>query len=341
MDDLLSFFRLLFLMSLTVTIALPPLSSLRAFEAAARHLSFRKAAEELHVTPAAISHQLKTLEDALGVKLFRRANRRVELTPAARAAASHLHEGFASIFKAVDRLREGERSNVLTVSAAPSFAGKWLMPRLHRFVGRFPEIDVRLSARMRSSNSPSRGFAVYADINDSSLDDADLAIRLGDGEFRGMRVDRLLDLTVAPMASPQLAQGTRALKTPADLQRHTLLHDDRAYFESGRPNWDCWLDAAGVTGIDTSHGVHFSHASLAIDAAVDGLGVVVSVLALAGADLAAGRLILPFELSLPSDFSYFIVCDPAQSNRPAIKAFCDWLLEEARITAAQPALACS
>jgi LysR family glycine cleavage system transcriptional activator len=194
---------------------------------------------------------------------------------------------------------------------------------------------------MRSSNSPSRGFAVYADINDSSLDDADLAIRLGDGEFRGMRVDRLLDLTVAPMASPQLAQGTRALKTPADLQRHTLLHDDRAYFESGRPNWDCWLDAAGVTGIDTSHGVHFSHASLAIDAAVDGLGVVVSVLALAGADLAAGRLILPFELSLPSDFSYFIVCDPAQSNRPAIKAFCDWLLEEARITAAQPALACS
>ena len=140
------------------------------------------------------------------------------------------------------------------------------------------------------------------------------------------------------MVSPQVAQGTRALNAPVDLQRHTLLHDDRAYFANGRLNWDCWLDAAGVSGIDTSHGVHFSHASLAIDAAVDGLGVVVSVLALASADLAAGRLILPFELSVPSDFSYYIVCDPVQSNRPAIKAFCDWLLEEAAAPTTLPTL---
>ena len=156
-----------------MNVALPPLNALRAFEAAARHLSFRKAAQELHVTPAAISHQLKALEDYLGVKLFRRANRRVELTPAARAAAPRLHEGFASIFEAVERLREGEAANVLTVSAAPSFAAKWLMPRLHRFVSTHPEIDVRLSARMRSSSSIGRGQAVRSGINDVSLDDAD------------------------------------------------------------------------------------------------------------------------------------------------------------------------
>src|SRR6188768_3853689 len=129
---------------------LPPLSSLRAFEAAARLMSFRKAAEELSVTPAAISHQLKTLEDYLGVRLFRRANRRVELTAPARAALPYLHEGFKSLAEGVERLRRAEQNNLLTVSAAPSFAAKWLMPRLHTFVTRYPQIDVRLLARMRS-----------------------------------------------------------------------------------------------------------------------------------------------------------------------------------------------
>jgi LysR family transcriptional regulator, glycine cleavage system transcriptional activator len=316
-------------MDQAVTSSLPPLNSLRAFEAAARHLSFRKAAEELHVTPAAISHQLKALEDHLGTKLFRRANRRVELTPAARAAAQHLHEGFQSIAEAVEHLRRGDRDNLLTVSAASSFAGKWLMPRLHRFVGRYPQIDVRLSARMRSARPQLRDLPVRVDLNDVSLDDADVAIRFGDGDFPGLRVDRLLDLTVAPMVSPQLARGAQVLAGLDDLRHFTLLHDDTAYFKSGRLNWDCWLDAAGATGIDTSRGVHFSHANLAIDAAVDGLGVVMSLPALASADLAAGRLLMPFELSVPADYGYYIVCDPDESERPAIEAFRGWLLEEA------------
>lgn len=317
-----------------MNIALPPLNALRAFEAAARHLSFRKAAQELHVTPAAISHQLKALEDYLGVKLFRRANRRVELTPAARAAAPHLHEGFASIFEAVERLREGEASNVLTVSAAPSFAAKWLMPRLHRFVSRHPEIDVRLSARMRSSSALSRGQAVRSGLNDASLDDADLAIRFGSGDFGGMRIDRLLDIAVAPMVSPQLVRDDRPLRTVPDLRHFTLLHDDTAYFASGRPNWDCWLEAAGASGIDTSRGVHFSHANLAIDAAVDALGVVVSVPALASAELGSGRLMRPFEFELRSDYAYYIICDPTQASRPVIEAFRRWLLDESRQAAA-------
>jgi LysR family transcriptional regulator, glycine cleavage system transcriptional activator len=308
---------------------LPPLSSLRAFEAAARHMSFRKAAEELSVTPAAISHQLKTLEDYLGVRLFRRANRRVELTPAARAAVPFFHEGFKSIVEGVERLRQEELANTLTVSAASSFAGKWLMPRLHRFVSRYPQIDVRLLARMRSAHV-TRALPVRRDINDTTLDDADVAIRFGDGDFPGMRVERLLDLSVTPMVSAQLLNAGHPLERIEDLRHYILLHDDTGYFRSGRLNWDCWLHAAGVSGIDTSHGVHFSHANLAIDAAVDGLGVVLSLPALAAPDLAVGRLITPFELRVPTDFSYYIICDPADAERPAIQAFTGWLLEEAR-----------
>ncbi len=308
---------------------LPPLNSLRAFEAAARHMSFRKAAEELHVTPAAVSHQLKALEEYLGVRLFRRANRRVELTPAARAAAPYLHEGFKLIVDGVERLRQAERLNVLTVSAAPSFAAKWLMPRLHKFVSRYPQIDVRLSARMRSARPAPRGLPVRRDINDVSLDDADVAIRFGDGNFPGMRVDRLLDLTVAPMVSPQVLDSGRPLDTPDDLRHYTLLHDDTGYFSSGRLNWDCWLQAAGAKRVDTARGVHFSHANLAIDAAIDGLGVVLSVTALAAADLALGRLVMPFELTVKADYNYYIVCDPADSERTAIQSFTGWLLDEA------------
>ncbi len=308
---------------------LPPLNSLRAFEAAARHLSFRKAAEELHVTPAAISHQLKGLEEYLGVKLFRRSNRRVELTPVAQVAAEHLHAGFRAIVDAVEHLRTGDRSNLLTVSAAPSFAGKWLMPRLYRFVSRHPEIDVRLSARMRSARPEARGAPLRRDVNDSSLDESDVAIRFGDGDFPEMDARLLLRLDVAPMLSPRLAKAGPPLATPSDFKFLPLLHDDTAYFRSGRLNWDCWLQAVGTTGLDTTRGVHFSHANLAIDAAIDGLGVVMSAPALAAADLAAGRLIVPFAEPVPADYAYYIVCEPGAIERPAIQAFVDWIVDEA------------
>lgn len=318
--------------------SLPPLNALRAFEAAARHSSFRKAAAELHVTPAAISHQLKSLEEALGTQLFRRANRRVELTPAARAAVVRLREGFQAIAEAVEQLRAADRGHLLTVSAAPSFAGKWLMPRLHRFVTRHPEIDVRLSARMRSPDTSMRERAVRLELNDATLDDADVAIRYGDGTFPGMRVDRLVDLAVTPMASPHIVRGPNPLRTPDDLRHHALLHDDTGYFANGRLNWDNWLDAAGVSGVDTTRGVHFSHANLAIDAAIDGLGVLLSLTALAEPDIVSGRLVRPFALALPADFAYFIVCPRSESERPAIKAFREWLLEEARTADLVPAV---
>lgn len=309
---------------------LPPLNSLRAFEAAARHLSFRKAAEELHVTPAAISHQLKGLEDYLGVRLFRRGNRRIELTPVAQVAARHLQVGFKAIVEAVEQLRQGDRSNLLTVSAAPSFAGKWLMPRLYRFVSRYPEIDVRLSARMRSVRPETRGSLAPRDVNDSSLDESDVAIRFGDGGFPDTDARLLLPLDVAPMLSPRLANAGPPLNVPADLKHYPLLHDETAYFASGRLNWDCWLQAVGVTDVDTARGVHFSHANLALDAAIDGLGVVMSVPALAAGDLAAGRLVLPFQQKVPADYAYYILCEPGAVERPAIQAFVDWLFDEAK-----------
>jgi len=309
---------------------LPPLNSLRAFEAAARHLSFRKAAEELHVTPAAISHQLKGLEEYLGVQLFRRGNRRVELTPVAQTAAQHLQAGFRTIVEAVEHLRQGDRGNLLTVSAAPSFAAKWLMPRLYRFVSQHPEIDVRLSARMRSARDEHRGTTVRREVNDASLDECDVAIRFGDGDFSDLDARLLLKLDVAPMLSPRLAHAGHPLSIPEDLKHYALLHDDTAYFRSGGLNWECWLQAVNETSVDTARGVHFSHANLAIDAAIDGLGVVLSLPALAAGDLAAGRLLLPFPQKLAADYAYYILCEPSATERPAIQAFVDWLLDEAQ-----------
>src|SRR5690606_31704824 len=156
-------------------------------------------------TPAAISHQLKGLEDYLGVKLFRRGNRRVELTPVAQVAAEHLHAGFRAIVDAVEHLRTGDRSNLLTVSAAPSFAGKWLMPRLYRVVSKHPQVDARLSARRRSARPEARGAPVPRDTNDSSLAESAVAIRFGDGDSPDMDARLLLRLDVAPMLSPRLA----------------------------------------------------------------------------------------------------------------------------------------
>jgi len=327
---LLSFVALVFLNRIDLSKPLPPLNSLRAFEAAARHQSFRKAAEELHVTPAAISHQLKGLEDYLGVQLFRRSNRRVELTPVAQVAAQHLQAGFRAIVEAVEHLRQGDQSNLLTVSAAPSFAAKWLMPRLYRFVSRHPEIDVRLSARMRSAREETRGSPVRREFNDTSLDECDVAIRFGDGNFPGLDARLLLPLDVAPMLSPRLVHTDLPLGVPSDLKHYPLLHDDTAYFASGRLNWDCWLQAVHATEVDTARGVHFSHANLAIDAAIDGLGVVLSLPALAAGDLAAGRLLLPFPQKIAADYAYYILCEPGTMERPAIQAFVIWLLDEAK-----------
>jgi LysR family glycine cleavage system transcriptional activator len=307
---------------------LPPLNALRAFEAAARHLSFALAARELHVTPAAISHQVKGLEEHLGTALFRRLARGLELTRAGRACLPGLSEGFDRMADAVEQVRALENARVLAVSAAPSFATRWLAPRLHRFVGAHPHLDVRINASTQLID-PSKGDAQHdGEVGNSTLDDADIAIRFGSGDYPGFRVDKLLAASVTPVCSPQLLKGERPLREPADLKHHVLIHDNVSS-DDGRALWQVWLEAAGVEGVDVSHGLRFNHAMLALEAAADGLGVALGMPVLAAADLAAGRLVQPFELVLPLRFGYYAVSTSQASSRPDVAAFRDWLLAEA------------
>lgn len=311
---------------------LPPLNGLKAFEATARHLSVKKAAAELNVTPAAVSHQIKALEEYLGVRLFHRRNRALELTEAARACLPKLREGFDNLAQAVERLRAHKGGDsVLTVSAAPSFAARWLMPRLHRFFVAHPEIDVRVSARLRLPMSVGRrSAAAERDTLETWLADSDIGIIYGRGDYPGLVVDKLLSLTITPICSPRLVtQKEHPLVRPADLRYQRLLHDDTGELYDGVSFWEVWLKAAGVTGVDTSHGPHFSHAVLAFEAAAEGHGVVASLPVLAESDLHAARLVTPFALRVPLLSAYYLVCAETAASRPEVSAFRDWIRTEA------------
>jgi LysR family glycine cleavage system transcriptional activator len=308
---------------------LPPLNALKAFEAAARHLSVKKAALELNVTPAAVSHQIRTLEEYLGIQLFHRRNRALDLTDAARASLPKLREGFDCMIQAVERLRTHHSPSRLTVSAAPSFAARWLMPRLHRFLVAHPEFDVRVSARMRRVSVDGKADVAERATLEAWLDDSDVAILYGHGHYPGLRASKLFDLTVTPVCSPKLLNGDHPLRTPADLKHHMLLHDDTGDLYDGESFWHVWLTAANVSGIDVTRGPHFSHAVLAFEAAIEGIGVLASVPALASEELATGRLVTPFELRVPIASAYYLVCEENAVTRPAVAAFNDWLMEEA------------
>jgi LysR family transcriptional regulator, glycine cleavage system transcriptional activator len=307
---------------------LPPLNALRAFEAAARHLSFAMAAKELHVTPAAVSHQVKGLEDYLGQRLFRRLTRGLQLTRAGRAFVPKLREGFERFGEAVDELRALEDSATLSVSVATSFATRWLAPRLHRFVSAHPELDVRINASTRLIDPKGDQLAARDAVAGPPVEDADIVVRFGTGEYPGFRVDKLLSVAVTPMCSPRLLEGGIPLHVAADLKQHVLIHDNLLY-DDGRPLWDAWFDAAGMPGADTSHGLRFSHAMLALEAAADGMGVALGIQVLAGPDLASGRLVAPLALSLPLKFSYYIVSGSDTAEREDVAAFRNWLLAEA------------
>ena len=288
---------------------LPPLNALRAFEAAARHLSFTRAAEELNVTQAAISHQVKGLEERLGVVLFRRLNRALLLTDAGQSYLPAVRDAFDRIAEATGDLKALDRAGVLTVSVLPSFAAKWLVPRLGGFRHAHPDIDVHI--------------APSDHLTDFAREDVDLAIRYGKGEWPGLRAERMLTEKICPVCSPRLLEGPHRLRTPADLGRHTLLHDDM------RIDWRMWLLAAGVEGIDASRGPSFTDSSMVIQAAVEGQGVALGRSALAAADLATGRLVKPFDISLPAAAAYYVVCPEATAERPKIVAFRDWVIAEA------------
>ncbi len=293
---------------------LPPLNALRAFEAAGRHLSLTRAAGELHVTPAAVSHQVKGLEGYLGVKLFRRVGNSLLLTDAGQACLPGLSEGFDRLAEAIERLEQHDARGPLQVSVAPAFASKWLVPRLERFATAHPDIDVRISASLEVVDFDREGF--------------DAAIRLGRGSYPGLEVHELFAESVVPMCAPSLIEGPHPLRKPADLHHHVLLHDDSLRFHRAAPDWPMWLRAADVKDVDASRGPHFSHPDHAMQASMDGAGVVLGWRTLAAADLAAGRLAIPFDVTLPMDLAFFFVCPQVAAERPQVVAFRDWLLEE-------------
>ncbi|AEY01139.1 DNA-binding transcriptional activator GcvA [Oceanimonas sp. GK1] len=285
---------------------LPPLNALKAFEAAARNLSFTRAAEELFVTQAAISHQIKGLEEFLGIKLFRRRNRSLLLTEEGQSYFLEIKDIFTAISDATERLLARSAKGALTVSLQPSFAIQWLVPRLVRFSEAHPDIDVRIKA---------------VDLDEGSLtDDVDVAIYYGRGNWPGLRADKLHAEYLIPVCSPMLLMGTRPLKTPEDLTRHTLLHD------TSRRDWKAWFKQLDIQAANVNQGPIFSHSSMVIQAAIHGQGVALGHSVLTQPEIDAGRLVCPFEQVLMSKNAYYLVCHESQAGLGKIAAFRDWML---------------
>ena len=315
---------------------LPPLNALRAFEAAARLASFSRAARELHVSPAAISHQVKGLEDLLAVQLFRRHARGLELTHAGRVALPKLRDGFDCLAEAVEQIRATGAPGTLSVDAAPTFAAKWLAPRLHRFVGSHRGLDVRISASTRLIDPPRDEAGVDERHPGQPAHDADVSIRFGSGDYPGMRIDKLLTVSVTPMCGAHLLKGDRPLREPGDLRNHVLIHDNIGS-DDGRPLWQVWLQAAGIEDVDVARGLRFNHSALALEAAADGLGVALGMPQVAAFDLASGRLVAPFALRMPLASAYYLVCSSERSDRSEVAAFRRWIMREASADATPPA----
>ena len=310
---------------------LPPLNALRVFEAAARHLSFKEAANELSITQAAVSHQIKSLEEYLGVQLFKRAGRGVQLTEAARAALPRLREGFEALAAAVETIHVRADETDLQITAPPVFTARWLMPRLADFAKREPKIDVRVVSSSKMVDAGALDSTALMVNHDLRSDASGVEIHLGAGDYPGYRADRLFGVATVVVASPQLVKGTPPLGEPADLARHTLLHDDAMDLVAHGHAWPKWLEVAGVADkVDGTRGPRFSTNILSLEAASQQLGVALALRPLVDADLASGRLCAPFDVELKPQSAYYLVCPEVIAERPAVASFRKWLLEQAQ-----------
>jgi LysR family glycine cleavage system transcriptional activator len=296
-----------------MTARLPSLNGLRAFEAAARHLSFTQAASELNVTQTAISHQIRRLEEELGLRLFIRKNRALALTPQARDYLPGVRAAFNDLRLATDRLLRKDDDRVLTISTLASLAAKWLLPRLSTFQEAHPGIDVRITT--------STGLV------DFRSGDVDAAIRYGRGHWPGVRAEWLMADELFPVCSPKLLKGEKPLRSPQDLAHQTLLHSSGGYDD----DWRQWLTAAGLpTNISRQPGVSFDLIFVTIQAAIDGIGVAMGRTSYVQDDIAKGRLVVPFEIALPTDAGFYLVSPEGMAEPQKLKAFRQWLLASAR-----------
>ncbi|MFD0916825.1 transcriptional regulator GcvA [Pseudahrensia aquimaris] len=295
--------------------AIPPMNSVRAFEAASRHGQFQEAAAELGVTPSALSYQIRQLEEHLGVALFVRANRHVSLSPRGQALAVEVQAAFQQMERAFDGFRQVEDDDTLVISCGPAFSAKWLAPRLHFFLEENPELDFRLSATTR--------------LTDFAADGVDAAVRFGAGDYPGLYVEPLFEETSIPMISPSLFEQLGGVADEALFSRVKLIHDDSLGFLAPEGHWPRWLSAMGYGGVDPKRGSRFSHADHCIEAAVDGAGIVMGRLGFAFRDLKAGRLMTPFKQAVASFGGFYFCCPPAALDNDKVLRFKGWLRDEA------------
>jgi LysR family transcriptional regulator, glycine cleavage system transcriptional activator len=288
---------------------LPPLNTLRVFESGARRLSFTRAAEELHVTQAAVSHQIKALEDWLGTPLFLRLSRGLKLTAAAEHYLRDVTAALDLISTATGQLMRTDDRRILSVATLDSFASAWLLPRLKGFRLQYPDIDLRILSVDREVDVFERG-------------DVDLEIRYGDGNWPELSATKLMDEEIFPVCSPVVATGPPRLASPVDLKHHTLLHDIMV------TDWSAWLDAAGISGVDGERGPGFNHSYHVILAAINGDGVALGRSVLVADALARGDLIRPFAISTPSTYSYYLVGTETLIDDPVVAAFRAWIMTQ-------------
>ncbi len=287
---------------------LPPLNALKAFEAAARHESFTRAAAELFVTQGAVSHQVKALEQELGLKLFNRERQRLVITEAGRDYLAVVRDAFDRIALGTERLLQRQNAGVLTVSTSPDFAAKWLVHRLGHFVEAHPGIDLRVSATLHHV--------------DFAREEVDLAVRHGEGDWSGLDAVKLSTEQLFPVCSPDLLSGKLRLRSPDDVLKFPLIHT------GSREWWEKWLQTVGVDSARAIHGPVLNRDAIAMDAAINGQGVALARTTLAAWDLINGRLVRPFAETLPLSRTYWIVCPKAAAAQPKITTFRDWLLSE-------------
>lgn len=293
---------------------LPPMNAIRAFEAACRYLQFQQAAEELCITPSALSYQIRQLEEALGVKLFKRLNRAVELTREGRMLSSGTIEAFEKLEETFALLNNEDDDNTLVISTGPAFSAKWLAPRLYSYLEENPDIDFRLSANLR--------------LTDFDKDGVDAVIRFGEGNYPNLFVEALFQEISTPLISPKLFEETGSKSDISLFQKVPLIHDESLNFLGGG-QWKTWLDAMGYTTINSSKGTHFNHADHCIEAAVDGGGIVMARLGFAFRELNAGRLIAPFKEAISARGGFYFCCPHEALEKEKVLNFLAWIRDEA------------
>ena len=293
---------------------LPPLKSLQAFEAAGRHLSFSTAAKELNVTPGAISQQIRMLEEFLEIKLFKRMNRMIILTDAGQLFLPLISTGFEQFSEAVGQLQRTRSDGPLTITSAPSFVSKWLIPRLARFKALHPDIDVRIDTSDR--------------LVDFMHEDIDVGIRFGNGVYPELETVLLFSFDLIPVCSPALMNQGNGLKKVSDLRNFTLLHSNYDELDDGWPDWAMWLKVVEAEDVDSSHGIFFNQSDLLFQAAMEGQGVALLASVMADPEIAAGNLVQPFSARLPVKLNYHLVTSPRKARIPKVAAFRQWILEE-------------